>query len=95
MLPFDWTFPYAWPHKPACACSTRAETLRLIAESGGESFYCGQLAERIEAFAVRCGGALRVADLAVHEAEWVEPIGQSFRGFTLHEIPPMARESPR
>jgi gamma-glutamyltranspeptidase/glutathione hydrolase len=46
------------------------------------------LAERIEAFAVQCGGALRVTDLAAHGAEWVEPIGQSFRGYTLHEIPP-------
>lgn len=66
----------------------QAETLRLIAESGGESFYRGHLAERIEAFAVECGGALRVTDLAVHTAEWVEPIGQSFRGYTLYEIPP-------
>ena len=66
----------------------QADTLRLIAESGGESFYRGQLAERIEAFAVQCGGALRVTDLAAHIAEWVDPIGQSFRGYTLHEIPP-------
>lgn len=66
----------------------QAETLRQIAESGGESFYRGALAEKIEAFARQCGGALRASDLAAHEAEWVEPIQQSFRGYTLHEIPP-------
>jgi gamma-glutamyltranspeptidase/glutathione hydrolase len=66
----------------------QAETLRLIAASGGESFYRGALAERIEAFAKECGGALRVSDLAAHQHEWVQPIEQGFRGYTLHEIPP-------
>jgi gamma-glutamyltranspeptidase/glutathione hydrolase len=66
----------------------QAETLQQIAESGGESFYRGSLAEKIEDFAKQCGGQLRVADLAAHRAEWVEPIQQSFRGYTLHEIPP-------
>lgn len=66
----------------------QARTLEQIAESGGESFYRGELAEKIEAFARQCGGALRATDLAAHRAEWVEPIEQSFRGYTLHEIPP-------
>ncbi|HEY8355877.1 MAG TPA: gamma-glutamyltransferase family protein, partial [Ramlibacter sp.] len=66
----------------------QAETLRLIAETGGESFYTGVLAERIEAHAIACGGALRIADLAAHRHEWVEPIRQDFRGYTLHELPP-------
>lgn len=66
----------------------QAETLRQIAESGGESFYRGNLADQIEAFAKQCGGALRSTDLAAHQAEWVEPIQQSFRDYTLHEIPP-------
>ena len=66
----------------------QAGTLQQIAESGGESFYRGQLAEKIEAFARKCGGALRATDLAAHQPEWVEPIQQAFRGYTLHEIPP-------
>ena len=66
----------------------QARTLRLIAESGGESFYCGELAERIDAFARKTGGALRATDLAAHQAQWVEPLKQDFRGYTLHEIPP-------
>ena len=66
----------------------QAETLRQIAESGGESFYRGELAERIAAFARKCGGALRATDLAAHTPDWVEPIQQSFGDYTLHEIPP-------
>ena len=66
----------------------QAWTLQQIAESGGESFYRGALAERIEAFARECGGALRVSDLAAHQAEWVRPVQQAFRGYALHEIPP-------
>jgi gamma-glutamyltranspeptidase/glutathione hydrolase len=66
----------------------QAQTLRLIAESHGESFYRGELAQRIEGFAKQCGGALRASDLAAHEAQWVQPIQQSFQGYTLHEVPP-------
>ncbi|MDQ8033365.1 MAG: gamma-glutamyltransferase family protein [Bordetella sp.] len=66
----------------------QARTLREIAQSGGESFYRGDLARRITDFARETGGALTLADLAEHRAEWVEPIGQNFRDYTLHEIPP-------
>ena len=34
------------------------------------------------------GGALRRNDLAEHQADWVDPIGLTYRGTTLHEIPP-------
>ncbi len=71
-----WSFPQ------------QAATLRAIADSDGESFYRGALAERIAGFAGQTGGALSAADLAAHEAEWVTPIQQDFRGYTLHEIPP-------
>jgi gamma-glutamyltranspeptidase / glutathione hydrolase len=66
----------------------QAATLREIAETGGDSFYRGALAEKIDAFARKGGGALRATDLASHQAEWVQPIQQSFGGYTLHEIPP-------
>ncbi|MCA3233665.1 MAG: gamma-glutamyltransferase family protein, partial [Cupriavidus sp.] len=66
----------------------QAATLRKIAETDGESFYRGELAERIVAFAQETGGALRAADLAAHQPNWVEPMKQDFRGYTLHEIPP-------
>lgn len=66
----------------------QAATLQAIAESDGESFYRGALAERIAHFASQTGGVLRASDLAAHEAQWVTPIQQTFRGYTLHEIPP-------
>ena len=34
------------------------------------------------------GGAMTMADLAAHTANWVEPLAQDYRGYTLHEIPP-------
>ena len=65
-----------------------AETLRSIAESDGESFYRGDLAARIEAAAQNDAGALSRADLAAHEAVWVDPIEQPYRGVALAELPP-------
>jgi gamma-glutamyltranspeptidase/glutathione hydrolase len=65
-----------------------AATLREIAATKGESFYRGALAEKIAAFAAQHGAAMTVADLAAHQADWVETITGSFDATTLHEIPP-------
>ncbi|XGV99959.1 MAG: gamma-glutamyltransferase family protein [Leptolyngbya sp. BL-A-14] len=65
-----------------------AETLRAIAQSGGDSFYTGALAEKLVAFAAATGGLLTQADLATHRAEWVEPIATTYRDTTVWEIPP-------
>lgn len=65
-----------------------AETLKAIAESGGESFYRGQLAERIASHAATAGGALTLSDLAEHRSEWVDTLSQEWLGVTLHELPP-------
>ena len=65
-----------------------ATTLEDIAATEGESFYRGNLAERIEAAAIRDGGAMRSSDLANHQAEWVAPLEQAYRGIELAEIPP-------
>jgi len=50
-----------------------AATLRSIARTKGESFYRGELADRIDAAARADGGALRSSDLASHAPLWVEP----------------------
>ncbi|MHC4948529.1 MAG: gamma-glutamyltransferase family protein [Planctomycetota bacterium] len=65
-----------------------ADTLQRIAETGGETFYRGALAERIAAHAASDGGLLTVEDLGSHRADWVRPISIAYRGLTLHEIPP-------
>jgi len=65
-----------------------AATLRRLARSGADDFYTGETAERITAFAARTGGYLAPADLAGHESSWVEPIGVSYRGTEVWELPP-------
>ncbi|MGE0056587.1 MAG: gamma-glutamyltransferase [Dehalococcoidia bacterium] len=65
-----------------------AKTLRLIAESKGESFYRGALAEQFAAFAAKTGGYITVDDLAAHVSEWVDPISVNYRGYDVWEMPP-------
>jgi len=65
-----------------------ARTLRRIAESRGEAFYRGDLAQRMAEHARKHGGVMTVEDLAAHSADWVEPLAHDYRGCTLHEIPP-------
>lgn len=65
-----------------------ARTLTKIAESRGEAFYRGTLAEAITADAAANGGAMTLADLAGHAPEWVTPTAQGYRAITLHELPP-------
>jgi gamma-glutamyltranspeptidase / glutathione hydrolase len=66
----------------------QAATLELIAETEGESFYRGELAEKIVAHAQNTGGLLTAEDLANHQPEWVTPLAIDYRGQSLHEIPP-------
>ena len=65
-----------------------AKGLRAIAESKGEAFYRGPITQALARFAAQHGGALTAADLAAYRPEWVTPIAQDYRGYTLHEIPP-------
>jgi gamma-glutamyltranspeptidase/glutathione hydrolase len=65
-----------------------ARSLRLIAESNGEAFYRGGLADQIAAFARKHGAALAADDLATHANEWCGTISQRFGPIALHEIPP-------
>ncbi|SEM71021.1 gamma-glutamyltransferase family protein [Halomonas caseinilytica] len=69
-------------------CTDQAATLERIAETGAESFYRGELAERIDAFSRRTGGYLRAEDLADYRPEWVAPISARYRDVDVWEIPP-------
>lgn len=69
-------------------CVDQARTLAAIAESQAESFYRGELAERIDAFSRQTGGYLRATDLADYQPEWVTPISGRYRDVDLWEIPP-------
>ncbi|WLE60589.1 gamma-glutamyltransferase family protein [Burkholderia plantarii] len=65
-----------------------ANTLRLLARDGARAFYEGEPGAALAAFARETGGALTADDLRGYRPEWVEPISKSFRGHTVHEIPP-------
>lgn len=65
-----------------------ANTLQKIADSYGESFYQGELAEHIAQFSEQSGGFLTGHDLANYHAEWVEPIHVNYRDYDIWEIPP-------
>jgi gamma-glutamyltranspeptidase / glutathione hydrolase len=65
-----------------------ARGLRAIAQSAGEAFYRGEMAQALAAFAKSQGGALTEQDLAAYAPEWVQPIAQNYRDYTVHEIGP-------
>ncbi len=60
----------------------------MIATTQGEAFYRGPLAATMVAHAQSAGGGHTLADFAAHEADWVTPLAQDYRGYTVHEIPP-------
>ena len=65
-----------------------ARTLQTIADTRGDAFYQGELAEAIAADAAKHGAAMTIEDLANHQCDWVEPINMTGFDATLHEIPP-------
>ncbi len=70
------------------AMPAASRALSEIARTQGESFYRGELAQAIAAHVQQHGGSMTADDLAAYEPEWVQPLGQDYRGHTLHEIPP-------
>lgn len=65
-----------------------AETLRSIAETKGESFYHGEIADKIHKFSKDYDGFLRKEDLEAFSPEWVKPIKVRYKGYDVWEIPP-------
>ncbi len=65
-----------------------ASTLEQIADSHGEAFYRGVLAQRMAAHAKANGGAMTEDDLAAHVPDWCGTIAQPFANSVVHEIPP-------
>lgn len=65
-----------------------AKTLAEIGETNSESFYRGDLAQKIVGFAKATGGKMSLQDLANYQVEWVEPISVNYRGYDVYEIPP-------
>jgi gamma-glutamyltranspeptidase / glutathione hydrolase len=70
------------------ALPDHALTLRELAGTGCESFYCGRLAQQLLAFSDSTGGYLTKADLQSHESVWEDPISARYRGYDVWEVPP-------
>lgn len=71
-----------------CSSEAHAATLEAIAASRAESFYSGELAQRIVQFSDKTGGCLSLDDLGSFRPRWVEPISVNYRGYDVCEIPP-------
>lgn len=69
-------------------CEDMAVTLEEIGKTNSESFYRGNLAEKIDEFSRRYNGFIRKSDLARFYPEWVEPISTDYKGYSVFEIPP-------
>jgi len=64
-----------------------ADTLRRIAETGARDFYEGEIAHKLVAHAQAHDAALTLNDLRGYAAQWVEPLGQSYRGHMVYQLP--------
>ncbi len=69
-------------------CADQAATLRRIADSGGDDYYHGELAQRIVADANAHGAPWTAEDLAAHDGLWVDPLSVDFGDVRLFELPP-------
>ena len=62
-----------------------ARTLEAVADGGRDAFYGGTAGEDISG---AVAGLIRLEDMAVSQAEWVDPIGAAVAGLTAWSIPP-------
>ena len=65
-----------------------ASTYRKIAESGGNDFYNGEIANEIVRFINSQGGYFSIDDLKNYKPEWIKPVSTSYRGYDIWELPP-------
>ena len=65
-----------------------ANTYKLIAQSYGNEFYKGEIAQKIVRFLNNQGGLHEVSDFKNYNVEWVEPVSTNYRGYDIWELPP-------
>ena len=75
--------PGDWFRNPDLAASFRA-----IADEGSDVLYGGPLGARVVEGLAALGGFVTLEDMGRHEVRWVEPLEVTYRGVTLHELPP-------
>ncbi|MFI5011123.1 MAG: gamma-glutamyltransferase family protein [Hyphomicrobiales bacterium] len=67
-----------------------ARTFEAIASEGPAYLYGGPLGRAVVAQSERRGGCLSLADFEAVEAQWLDPIAESYRGLLVHSAPPPA-----
>lgn len=65
-----------------------AHTFEILARDGGDSFYGGEIAEKIVKFSNKHNGRFTIKDFADHQANWVDPVSTSYRGYDVWQLPP-------
>jgi gamma-glutamyltranspeptidase len=65
-----------------------AETLKVLAKEGGDSFYRGSIARRIAEDMSANGGIITVEDLAQYRAMERVPLSGRYRGHMIYSAPP-------
>jgi gamma-glutamyltranspeptidase / glutathione hydrolase len=65
-----------------------AKALHLVAATGPQSFYSGEIAQAILTTERELGGTMQPDDLKEFSAEWVDPISTTYRGWKIYELPP-------
>ena len=65
-----------------------AWSLREISKNGPGAFYRGAVAKKITAYMKKEGGLITERDLASYEALIREPVTGSYRGYSVHSMPP-------
>ena len=65
-----------------------ARTFKLIADGGRDAYYKGPIADAIVKLSDAKGGLFTKADFAAFEAEWIDPVKTTYRGYDVWELPP-------
>ena len=60
----------------------------IIARDGAESFYQGEIAERIVKYSQANGGRFSMRDFQYHTVDWIDPVSSNYRGYDIWELPP-------
>jgi gamma-glutamyltranspeptidase/glutathione hydrolase len=94
---FEWSaaqyLPGGQPPRPATRWSAPnlANSLRAVADGGAETFYRGELAERIVRFLEAEGGPFVADDFARQQAEVYAPIRTTYRDVTVLQTAPVSQ----
>jgi gamma-glutamyltranspeptidase / glutathione hydrolase len=65
-----------------------ARALELIAKQGRDAFYRGDIGKAIVRTVDRLGGVMSLSDFSEYQAQWVDPILTTYRGWKVYELPP-------